>query len=301
MKKSTGIKILLTIGLFIIIFTKIDFKEIISLFSTINLMYITLALLITPLLYAIRTYRWGVCLRRLGLDVSFSRLFDVVIIGLFYGLITPGKLGEFGRVYHLNASKATTLPTIFVEKLIDISTLIILSLVTVLLIFQDQAAMIGLLFACIFLISIATGALVNRRVIRLFSKIFGFTEEDIDSYIENMVLLVKHTPTMSRVVLSTICYYMLAYVIGYFILLSLNIDTFAAITLPIIVLIGNVPITISGLGLRESVGALCFTLLGIDGMYGFSFSLILFGIITLIPGLVGYVLFIKSGLPKHME
>ena len=101
---------------------------------------------------------------------------------------------------------------------------------------------------------------------------------------------------MSKTVLSTVWYYTLSYVIGYLILLSLNIDTFAVITLPIIVLIGNMPITISGLGLRESVAALCFVLLGIDGMYGFSFSLIQFGIITLIPGLVGYGLFIKSGL-----
>lgn len=301
MKKSTGIKFLLTIGLFIVIFTRVNLKEITGLFLTINPVYITSALLITPLLYATRTYRWSVCLQRLGLDVSFSRLFEIVIIGLFYGLITPGKLGEFGRVYHLNMSKATTLPTIFVEKLIDISILTILSLVTVLLVFQDQVAMIGLLLVCICLISIATGVLINRKIIGFFSRIFGFTGEDIDFYIESIVSLIKHTPTMSKVVLSTACYYILSYIIGYLILLSLNIDTFAVITLPIIVLIGNVPITISGLGLRESVGALCFFLLGIDGMYGFSFSLILFGIITLIPGLVGYAMFMKSGLHKRMK
>ena len=117
MKESTIIKILLTIGLFIAIFTKIHPEEIIGVITTINLAYLGLALLIVPLLYVVRTYRWGICLQRLGMYVPFTRLFGVVIIGLFYGLITPGKLGELGRVYHLDMSKATALPTVFVEKL----------------------------------------------------------------------------------------------------------------------------------------------------------------------------------------
>ncbi|GLI45421.1 lysylphosphatidylglycerol synthase transmembrane domain-containing protein [Methanoculleus bourgensis] len=295
MKRNTTIKILLTIGLFIAIFTKVHPEEVIGVITTINPAYLGLALLIVPLLYIVRTYRWSICLQRVGMYVPFTQLFGVVIIGLFYGLITPGKLGELGRVYHLNMSKATTLPTVFVEKLIDLFILTILSLVTIILVFQDQAIMIGMLLTCMCVIIIATGVLVNRKTVGLFARIFGFAGENVDSYVESISSLIKHTPTMSRVVLSTVGYYTVSYIIGYFILLSLCIDTFATVTLPIIVLIGNVPITISGLGLRESVGALCFVLLGIDGMYGFSFSLILFVIITLVPGLVGYALCMKPG------
>jgi uncharacterized membrane protein YbhN (UPF0104 family) len=108
--------------------------------------------------------------------------------------------------------------------------------------------------------------------------------------------LFKHRPLMGGVLLITASYYAINYIIGYFILLALNVDVIAVITIPIIILIGNVPITISGLGLRESVGAVCFTLLGGEGTYGFSFSLILFGIITLIPGLAGYILAMKTGI-----
>jgi uncharacterized protein (TIRG00374 family) len=294
MKKNTLIKLILTIGLFIAIFYKIDPEETIEVFSKIDPGYVIIAISFVPILYILRTYRWKLYLRHLGVDTHFPKLLKTLMIGQFYGLITPGKLGELGRVYHLHASKAVTIPTVIAEKIVDLFVLSALGLTTVFIFFPSQGVMISLLLAFLCMLIIGAGILTNRKSIGYVVKRFGVTEEEVETYIASILSLFKHKPLVGGVLLTTVSYYAINYIIGYFVLLALDVDVIAVITIPIIVLIGNIPITISGLGLRESVGTFCFVLLGIDGMYGFSFSLILFGIITLIPGLIGYVLFMRS-------
>ncbi|MDK2990014.1 MAG: glycosyltransferase 2 family protein [Methanoculleus sp.] len=295
MKKNTIIKLILTIALFIAIFYKINPKEIIEVLLEIDLGYFIIAIFFVPILYILRTYRWKLYLQHLGVNVHFSKLLKTLIIGQFYGLITPGKLGEFGRVYHLHASKAVTIPTVIAEKIVDLFVLSTLGLITVFIFFPSQGVMVGLILVFLCILTIGVVILTNRKSVSYILKRFGVTEEGVETYIASILSLFKHRPLMGRVLLTTVSYYAINYIIGYFVLLALNVDVIAVITIPIIVLIGNVPITISGLGLRESVGALCFTLLGSEGTYGFSFSLMLFGIITLIPGLVGYILAMKTG------
>ncbi len=296
MTKNTLIKLILTTGLFIAIFYKIKPGEIIEVFSGIDPRYFIIAVSFVPILYILRTYRWKLYLQHLGVDTHFPKLLKTLMIGQFYGLVTPGKLGEFGRVYHLHASKAVTIPTVIAEKIVDLFVLSVLGLITVFIFFPSQGVMVGLLLVFLCVLIIGAGILTNRKAIDYVVKRFGVTEEEVETYIASIRSLFKHRPLMGGVLLITASYYAINYIIGYFILLALNVDVIAVITIPIIILIGNVPITISGLGLRESVGAVCFTLLGGEGTYGFSFSLILFGIITLIPGLAGYILAMKTGI-----
>ncbi len=62
------------------------------------------------------------------------------------------------------------------------------------------------------------------------------------------------------------------------------------LSFPIIPLLGNLPITFSGLGLREHVSAALFRGIGADTAAGPAFSLSLFTVATLVPGLLGLAL-----------
>src|SRR5262249_12343895 len=57
--------------------------------------------------------------------------------------------------------------------------------------------------------------------------------------------------------------------------------------LPVIPLLGNLPIPLGGLGLREQVSAAVFRPVGADAATGAVFSLLLFAANTLIPALLG--------------
>lgn len=299
MRKGTLIKAGLTILLFIVLFLKLDLSDVIDILSSLRLSYFVIALLFVPILYIIRTYKWGILLASIKIKKPFGNLFEIVLMGVFYGLLTPGKVGEIGRAYHLNEKKSETIPTILMEKIIDIFILVILSLLTVILFFYDYSAFWYILLSLIVLLILAILLLSNKKFILLISKPFKIEGESVDIYINKFSILINDKRAMSKVTLLTICFYLIDYVVAFFLLLSLDVNTSAVITLPLVILMGNIPITISGLGLRESVATILFILLGEEGAYGFSFSILLFFTTTLLPGVFGYFLAITTRSNEH--
>jgi len=280
----TLLKLILTLAFFTLIFTRIDFGEFIDLVYKINLAYFLMAALCVPMLYAIRTFKWQLLLNSVGIERPFGRLYKVLLIGVFYGLMTPGKVGELARAYYINEDLGKSLSTVVVEKLTDVATLVFLSLVVIIL-FLNRAALLIVAGGVTALFILVTFLAMNRKVSSFFSKLLGI---NIEGYIDAVEDL-KGKPLLKALIVSFL-YYLASFVVAYFVLLALGINAYALITLPLVILLGNVPITISGLGLRESVAGICFVLLGESAVSGVSFSFLLFSIITLIPGIAGWIL-----------
>jgi uncharacterized membrane protein YbhN (UPF0104 family) len=125
-------------------------------------------------------------------------------------------------------------------------------------------------------------------------RFFGVESNDCDQFAQNFRKLLYSYPVVGKSVLLSILYYCICYLICFFICLSAGFNPIVLITFPIIILMGNIPITISGLGLRESVGSLLFIYLGDTAANGFVFAFLIFIIITLIPGIFGYILSMKE-------
>ena len=130
MKKSVIIKILLTIIFLAVLVYKIDFESIVHVLESMNIFLLICALLLVPVMYALRALRWQAILHSTGIYLPFTTTFRILLIGNFYGLITPGKIGELGRAFHISEKKAVTVPTVALEKLIDIAVLAFLSALT---------------------------------------------------------------------------------------------------------------------------------------------------------------------------
>lgn len=179
------------------------------------------------------------------------------------------------------------------EKITDIFVLTILSIITI-VVFYDEYHQFGrwMLIILILLIS-GTCLLTSRKVTLILTKFVGINYEDATIYVEKLSSLFHSRDALPKICILSVVYYLVAYVLGYILLLSLDINTSVIIALPIIVLMGNIPITISGLGLRESVSTFCFVLLGDSEIHGVSFSILLFVVMILLPGIVGYILTIK--------
>lgn len=102
-------------------------SEIEHSFSDANLL---LACAVTPLYFVgfwLRTIRWRYLLKPVA-DVSTSRLFPVVLIGLMANNIAPARVGELVRAYLVgereSMSKSTALGTIAVDRAFDGLTLV---------------------------------------------------------------------------------------------------------------------------------------------------------------------------------
>lgn len=289
MKKISIIKIVLTILLLIFLFYKIDLISIIDIFQSLDLFFVTCGLVMVPLLYILRTWRWNFFLSAMGVSLPFLKLLRIILIGNFYGLITPGKLGELGRAFHLDEKKTITLPTIIMEKLLDIGILLLLSFITIMFFFKDSFFM----KISILIISIGVFGVIylflNKNVISYLGKMVGIAQEDIGESIRNFIILLKNYKVILKTVIVTLVYYLIAYFIAYFIAISAHMKGIVFFMMPIIVLMGNIPITISGLGIRESIGSFTFLLMGESAANGFVFSFLLFILITFLPAILGYI------------
>lgn len=294
MRITHFIKLCLTIILLIVLFTKVNLPDVIEILSSLQVTYYIIALVFVPILYIIRTFRWKILLESIEIRDSFINLYKVLIIGVFYGLITPGKVGELGRAYHLSGKKTKIIPTIIIEKITDIFALILLSIVTIHLFFNNYSWFKLLILVFIFILIFGIWLLSSRRITYLLVKPLRIQKENVDKFVGSFLKIIQNKNIMFKTFILAFGYYLVNYIAAIFLLASLDIDPSVVIVLPLVILMGNIPLTISGLGLRESVGAVCFIVLGQSGAYGVSFSALFFITVTLLPGFVGYFLTISE-------
>ena len=295
MNKKFILKIVITILLLLFVLNKLDLCEILDIFINSNTFLIAICLIFVPILFSIRVLKWDVLLRSVGVKHTFQTLFRASLIGIFYGMITPGKAGEIARAYYLESKKSIVFPTIIWDKLIDIFVLIILSALATLFFFSDTN-IISIMVVLVFLFVFITILLLNGKIIYFLLNLIGTDNQSKSQFIGTIHFIKNDLKLLTKLLLLSLCYYMFALILAIVILkaLSASIDLRIAFIYPIIVLMGNIPITISGFGLREYVTVLCFEQLSQNPAIGFSFSILLFIFTTLIPGLAGYILLIRS-------
>tara|TARA_Y100000310_G_C20700067_1_gene828942 strand:- start:3794 stop:4681 length:888 start_codon:yes stop_codon:yes gene_type:complete len=272
----------------------LNLLQIISIVKQTNYILLLTIIPVIILIYIIKIAKLKFLLKKVNIWVKFSKLSKISLIGTFYGLITPGKVGELGRAYYLNANKAKTLPPLLWEKLIDIFTLILLSNITIFFLFKN----INLLYISILLtlsVLIVVFLITNEKTTSFVLTLIKIPKEKQEEYIYTMSQVFKKEVLFKTLFLSFI--YIGTAFLGALILLK-SMDPLAnpllVFSLPLLMLFGNIPITISGLGLREFVTVYCFTHLGATAELGFSFSIIWFIMTVLIPGLIGFFFILKK-------
>lgn len=300
MKKRNSVKkIILKAAVSIILIAfllfKINPKEILSVLKQINPFLFLLSAPVFVFIYIIRTKKWNFLLEELAIKIRFVELLKIFLIGIFYGMLTPGKAGELVRAYHIQEKKTRVIPTIIIDKLIDIFSLFLLSLLAVVIFFNNKILVLITLFIGFSLIAVLF-ALINKKTISIIFKLFRVDSSHQEEYLENIGSLFKNKRPIIKNFAYSMFFYGLSFIAAYFILksMSYNINMLVVFTLPLIILLGNAPITIAGLGLREFITVLAFERFNEAASLGFSFSLIWFFMMTVIPGLIGYAFMLKK-------
>lgn len=102
--------------------------------SQTNLIYILLALTFWFIGSIVRTGRWDYLLRRTGIDVNFPRLMKYYICSMSISNLSPAKTGDPVRAVFLKKiekeSFSKGLGSIFAERIFDIITLALISLIS---------------------------------------------------------------------------------------------------------------------------------------------------------------------------
>jgi hypothetical protein len=238
--------------------------------------------------YVGRAQRWAALLARAGARVRGVTAYCLTLAGVGYGLVTPGRIGEFARVLHLDAPRSRTLASVVWDRLTDVLLLEALSLPAFMLVPAWRGPVLWVYVA---VVAATVGLLVvleSRRIQALARRLVPFAAGPLARWREASVGTLA-SRAFAAGLGGGLFYYAFNFAAAFLLLRDLVPGAPARLLLsfPIIPLLGNLPIAFSGLGLREQVSATLFHGIGVDAAAGPAFSLLLFTVATLVPGLLG--------------
>jgi uncharacterized protein (TIRG00374 family) len=292
----------ITLSLLAFLLVSVDIGTIISTIKAMDIIPILLCLPITCIMYFIRAEKWRILLRAIDIDIDFPRALKIFLIGTFYGTVTPGRTGEVSRSFYLSDKKSLTISTVVIDRVTDIVCLLALSILMLLAVFHDSTlAVITLIVVAGFIVICAV--VLESRLVSFASRILGISDKHRDEYLSAVSMMLRDRWAVPSAFGLTLAYYALNTILFWLVLMAISptINPLIALSLPLIIIMGNVPISISGLGVRELVSVVVFNTFNESAAYGLSASLTVYLLTTLLPGLVGSVFTLGGERPHGAE
>lgn len=292
--KTIG-KTVVSLGLMFYLIAKLDLRTIYQTFTQTNLELLSLSLPFIALMYLIKAIKWQSLLDCINIQIPVKRSLEIILMGNFYGALTPGRAGEVSRSFYLDAENSRSIPTVVMDRVIDMVCLLVLSVLSIAFFFKDRnliyimTPMIMIFIAGIFVIT-------NEKIVNLIFGIFSKRSEFKENYIKTIKQITGNKKVIFSVSALTLGYYLLNLLVYWIVIKSLNpaLNSLLTFSLPIVVVLGNFPISISGFGVREFVSVTIFKLLNESSAYGFSCSIVLYFLTTLLPAVFGFMLTLRK-------
>ena len=307
MKKLTkwSLRVIGPIIFLLLLFFKVDIEETIDFLSHTNLLYVAAAtFLIFPLTVLLRAYKWWELLKLYGIKCSYGKALYLYYLGLSANVILPASLGSFSKAAFLKKdgySLGSSFLSIFWDKVTELAAIVVilgisfLGLPKVLLPFAKK----------IFLgvVAIVVLTLLFRKPLRAFwnnrmkaGKGFENTSGEDNPSVNTLDVwdLLKLSILGMGVKMGDYCFI-------YVCALSLQIQMKfidLLICSNIFALLSHIPITVSGIGIRDATFVFLFPLFGSNVTSAASLSILLFLLTTLLQ-LGGFLLLVKY--PKREE
>lgn len=265
------LRLVFGILLLVILFYKLGFAGIYKAISDMNIVQIMIALLISILSIILSAINIKILLLFPDFKIDYKDLIKICSLSWAVGLFFPGRFGEFSIIpllkkKGLDLEMSATIS--FIDKLI---TFLVLSMLTVLAVFiylpfnQAFNIFIIVLLIVTFKIIIFFTYKGRKLILSLLPKkmrvkfiLFSGFLDDFINHGKALILLNFLFTIVKQFVIGFIMYLML---------LSFGIDFPFINTLLIIsaiTIISLIPISISGLGIRESTAVFLFSLAGVN-------------------------------------
>ena len=252
-------------------------------------------------------WRWQMLLEIRDYRHPLRSLSKIYFIGFFFNNLLPTSIGgDVVRAVFLsrsNIKKGTAVSSILMERLLGIPALLLISSVSYLIGLDDMAMKsntlhVGgkfVLFAGVAAFTIFLFPIFFRGQFFRFHPSSGILQKVVSVLIEFVEYWIR--PLNFVVALLITCVYQLCGILSvYFVSLAVGQQTsfiYFSFLLPIIWLAIILPISISGLGLREGMFVFLFGLVGMSGQSAIAISLLWLTLVYA-QSLIGGLLFLTN-------
>ena len=305
----------ITLGLLVFLAYQMDLSQLWVILVSASPWLVLLGTLIHLLIVLLSVVRWRSILVNFDIHIDYSPLAKIKFVGTFFNLfLLSGIGGDFFRAYYLSKRKArgmsTTLTTTVLERSAGLCALLVIG--TLFAAFEDLRVE-GVRLFYVFLVLITLYLLGNLMLFHawIHRKISAFLKKrNLEQIEAKMELVYSGLNALRGNIRSIVVVFLLSLLIQFLTVVmvwvaALAIDIEAPfrifmIFVPLINLSMMVPLTINGIGLRESLFYLLFSQIGLPVETAVSLSLVTFFLylLTAIPGLIIYSLYKKE---EHLD
>lgn len=257
-------------------------------------------------------FRSKYLLEKQGVHISFPYTFKLFLIGLFYGFITPAKVGSTVQIFHLkeklNIPGSKCSAGVILDKVSDILIIFSLSIIGILILVKGgySSPLFWIIPSIFIILSLLFYIFMRKKTGRkLLSLIYGFIVPekvrkkigfDIDKFYDTLPQLQDlAVPFLVGIAIWSLSYFQAYVLIGMG--LNLQIHPLYLILIPPLgTVVGLIPISVGGLGNRDATLVYILSLLGVSAEEAISLSLLGYTIGGIIPAILGSFFTLQKGL-----
>ena len=300
------------LALLAVLLFRLDLQRVYTILSQAKLSLVWIAITLTIPLIWLKTRRWEIILRAQGVRYGGWSAFLAYFGSLFIGFLTPGRLGEFVKVFHVqhecDAPLALAFSSVLADRLFDLFALLSVgALAIVSLSMADTSAIVA--------ITVLAALIIVLLLLFLNPTAFGFFQQlaggwgrlgemffGPDGWLTGIHHSLHRLTTRSLLasVLLTLFAYGVFFGQNYLLAQALDLDV-SFVTTSYAVALGSLitllPISISGLGTREAVMIAYLGTAGISSEAALGFSLLVFFTFYICGGLMGLFAWLIKPIP----
>lgn len=305
-------KVGVSITLIFLLLKRIGVNQLANDLKNIEINYLLVAVFFTLLGFFVQVARLQVIISSQKIKISFWKVFVFNLVSTFFGIFLPTIIGgdvvkmAFLGIY--SGKKATSAGVVTMDRVIGTYALVAVALIAGIL--GSRLLTHDIVLYTIYAFVGAFIALLILNIKPLWNKIWYFLEKKLKLklggfriFVETLQSYKVTEPTFIKGFLLSIFFYVSIIVSNYFVSLALglNVNLVAFfVFVPLLSLASMLPISISGIGVRESVSVIFFSTMGVSSSNGVLLSLIPFAI-KAIMGLIGGVIYPFTGLTKEVK
>lgn len=297
----TALRLLGPVILVIVILRLPDRDGMVRALSSAAPIPILLATLLNAANVYLKVIRWQALLRTRGIRYPTGRAFSAFLSSVYVGMLTPGRVGDVLRIQYLRhdlgVSYAEGLASIVMDRLCDLYVLAAFVAFGVVryspvivgeLAYVTWGGVAAIAVAPLFLLIPGLPERLGRGLYERLTR--GKAEGGLDRFLAAVRANIGR-PLLVTLPLTALAFgvnYAQGWIIGQAMGIDLGIVD-ATCLLAIASLLGLLPISVSGVGVRELFFSLVFPLLHLSRGEGVSFGLLVFAVIYVVNIGAGFV------------
>jgi uncharacterized protein (TIRG00374 family) len=312
--KLNWYKLLPATGIFIFaaLIWKVDLIKIVGALKSADLSYLYfLPFLVIGGIF-LQTLKWYSILVIQGFSSPFQRIFEITWAGNFFAAVTPGKLGNLVKIGYLkkytDRSLAECSSGIFTEKVIDTLILLLFALAGSLLSIRTAPTLFLYLLGSLAVLSALILYFYDRKrtggKIVPIASVMPFLKDRVPEIEQALASFFSDLPKKREMLFPFIIglfswtfVYTQFYLVGLSVGIHLDYGYFLFL-LPLGTVSAALPISVNGIGTREAVLVMLFSLYGVPAEKVVVMSLATVLLSVYIPAVIGFL--VSLGLARPL-